>query len=574
MVTAADASGGRYSANSAAWNPLFSLPVPPGNSATLTVWARHRGVPVQLKSIDTEGRQTEHVWAFVRPEKWTWSELGTYPRSALQSRIIVIRGNGDAPDAGLDAVFLADNPSARPTDFLARGQADAANAVVQPTTPAPTEELATARVDLAIDWAAPTYPTTRRQFSLAGFSAFSPEIAGDSRYHEFLAYTAIGNLRYHNMAVLRDSKTSMGWIDVANRRWDAAKINAALAALPAARLGLERVICIPEWPEWMDADHDAALDPDQIDAFAAWCAELVRIVNIEGRHGVTHWEITNERDLVYWLTKDKSAPSPRRHAELANIIIRAAKAMKAVDPTIKTGGPSATRSDLTEELRLFVRHAAPQLDFLSFHAYASGRLDEPDASIMGKTDTIGGHLERIVKMLAEELPGREIETHFNEYNISWTWKTREPRMLDHRGAVFDALVLLQIARTGVTVGNAWNERDGVYGKISNDWTLRPSAHVYHHFNTLLTGRAVSTVSSDPRRVAALAVHGASGPALVLINRTANPQMAALSQSGAPALPSAPRLARIDADGHTRLELPARSLEALLALPPHSVTFLH
>lgn len=228
------------------------------------------------------------------------------------------------------------------------------------------------------------------------------------------------------------------------------------------------------------------------------------------------------------------------------------------------------RSDFVEDLRRFVRATKANMDFLSFHMYASGSTNESDEKIFRKTQMIGENAARIVSMLQEESPDRHIESHLNEYNISWTWKTREPRMTNEKGAIFDALTLIEIAAARVDVGNAWNERDGIYGKMDADHNLRPGAHVFHLFNTRMVGTAFDVVTDSPIAIQSLAVtSGSGGKSLVLINQTDLDRSANILAGDF--LLSERSTLRINSTG--LVESQYSSKDGPLALPQHSVTFI-
>lgn len=570
------ASGGGYAASGRNWEPLLQLNATqiPMDSETVTVWSRYRGVPIQLKTLDAEGKQHERNWSYSRPGNWAWKNLGTYQSSDFEHGFVIIRGKGAKPGAGLDAVWLSSDANSTPPGMnVGRpGEANAENAVIEATEPI-VEDLPTEEVVIEIDWNQPTFPTSPAQFSTAVFSAFDPKVAANPRYHEMMEYLGASMVRYHNMAMMKDSKKkSVGWIDHENQSWDAEKIKAALTAWNPD--GVTKMINIPEWPEWMDEDGNRFLDDDKIDDFAQWCAELVQIVNIDNNLNVEYWEITNELDGLYWL-KQRKKGQPKRIEELAQIHARVAEQMKAVDPTIKTGGPAATRSDLTDDLETFTIAAGPNLDFLSFHAYASGKKTDSDRLIYSKADLIGKFVKDNRAMLDRISPDRRIEAHLNEYNIAWTWRTREPRMLNHKGAVFDALTFIELSENGIDVGNAWNERDGVYGKMSSDYELRPAAHVFHAFNRWLTGQAVEALSSDPMRIVTMAVDGSEGPAFVLVNHTNSDQIALLDPTALEPFGATVGLFQTNEAGLQEFEMkPVPDTINQVAIPPHSVTVLH
>lgn len=90
---------------------------------------------------------------------------------------------------------------------------------------------------------------------------------------------------------------------------------------------------------------------EQLAHAVAW----VRYANVDKRLGVRHWEIGNEN----W--HNQTAPP----AEMAAQVVRFARAMRAVDPTIRIG---ASGSDAAW-WKVFLPLAARDLDFLSVSVY-------------------------------------------------------------------------------------------------------------------------------------------------------------------------------------------------------------
>jgi xylan 1,4-beta-xylosidase len=384
-------------------------------------------------------------------------------------------------------------------------------------------------INVSVDWNNVRGQRTNLSYGMNGFQAFNPANAASAAYNANLTYMNPGAFRYHSMEMMGNSKTSAnGWIDIDNRRWDAEKIDAALRGLTYA--GAVPMINIPTWPSWMDANGDQFLDADQIDAFAAWCAELVRIVNIQYGHGVVYWEPTNERDDVYYVPFANQG-QPDRLDELIDIYNRAAQAMKAVDPSIKVGGPAFARADLYPQVERFVAATINEgtLDFLSMHGYASGDKNESDERIYNRVynaadpsvNSLTKHTADVRAILDRISPNRRIPLWFNEYNISWTFTNNDPRMQNHKGAVFDALALVYLTDNGADATAAWNEKDGIYGKTDGGDTLRPAAHVFNLMNTYMRGDRVATTTSDATAVVVSAVKNdaAKTRAFLVINRS-------------------------------------------------------
>jgi len=571
----AGASGGCYAAAPSDGFVLAEMPVM--NKGTFQVWARYRGSPIVLRTAD--GKEIGPPGPPV--SEWKWECLGTLGAEEGGKRLEVFvpfADKGEEKTSGVDMLALASSGEtaaqldalAKPADAAEMTMPDADVVLKEGAEPSETEtKPVTAKI--LIDWNHPTRATSRRQFSLNIFGGYDPQTASNPQYLKNLKYMDPGLLRYHSMTgMMSDSQTSPhGWIDYGTKTWDGAKIGAALDPVPLRRA--ERLVCIGRWPPWMDQDKDGMLDPDQYDAFAKLCADLVRLLNVDQKRHIEYFEITNERDMTYWLRQMKNGGATQV-AALADIYNRCAAAMKAVDPSIKTGGPAACRGDLLEPLKQFVILTKQNLDFLSYHAYASGNPSEPDASIYNKTETLGKTIISLRGMLDALSPGRHIELHLNEFNICYTHKASDGRMVGNEGAVFDALVFAQMGENGLDVGNAWNECDGTYGKMSRQYVLRPAAHVFHYFNEWLVGQAVAVSSDRKKKVVPFAVIQGKRRNWVLINRSSHANRAVVEFSGMPARDGTAKVAQI-ADG--RVAESTVSLAELgtgVDLPPQSVTF--
>ncbi len=450
-----------------------------------------------------------------------------------------------------------------------------------------------------IDWTRrESLVTTRKHFSVNGQRAFNPEMTNNPAYIRGVRYLNPGLFRYHSTGMYKPSKvksdTSGGnWVDYENKTWHWQKIKNALAGLSFIP-GDEIMINISGWPAWLDADQNGFLDDDQTDAFAAFCADLVRFVNLELKRGVRYWEITNEKDFSYWRrqlasgtenellgAEKQKAPDKPKVAELAAIHNRVARAMKAVDPTIKTGGPAAASGEKNVHPmhRQFIELTLPNLDFFSFHGYPRTRTRTP-AEIYDTPPTFAKNIRWHVELLKKLSPNRHIEVHLNEFNVASNWRLQDKRMHSEEGAVFDSLFMIECARAGADALNAWSEYDAVYGKMDKQFNLRIPAHVYHYFNDWMIGRTVAaspsgvTDGETGKRVVALAVQTKDGDRnFVLINRAREPVRVALKLSGWNPKPGTTlQMARVDCNGVTTGALAVDALAQPLLLPSDSVNF--
>ncbi len=293
-------------------------------------------------------------------------------------------------------------------------------------------------------------------------------------------------------------------------------------------------------------------------------------MNVDLKMGGKYWEGTNEKDGSYWRRPAKGLEPDVQG--LAAIYNATAKAMREVDPTIKIGGPAAMHPLPNAPLIEFAVATKVQLDFLSFHDYASGGVDERDQVIYEKTLIMARDARRLIQRLREAIPDKTIEVHLNESHICYSWKIPEPRMTNHKGAVFDALAMVAFAQvSGLTAANAWNDVERVYGKLQPDGEFRPAAHVYHLMNAYFTGDIVESKSSAPKVVVpfGIARAEAKGDAFVLINRSNATQTVTLKSSSTAGLKWS--AAVINGDGY-KTSNAVTPFAAPVTLTPHSVNF--
>ncbi|MDX2019615.1 MAG: hypothetical protein SF187_05190 [Deltaproteobacteria bacterium] len=366
---------------------------------------------------------------------------------------------------------------------------------------------------ISVDWNKPTgAESTSAQYGLNLFKVYNPSVSQQNpAYKRELARMAPGMLRIHSWNMMGDSASGDGWIRdgvKASYAWDETKIVAALKDVTP--VGSLAMMNIPAWPSFLGSS-DKPLDPSKLDAFADFCAQLVQIVNVKAKYGIKYWEVTNERDGVY----------SGKGADLAAVVLAAAKAMRKVDPTIKVGGPAFTQP-WHQTVGDFLTASVAQLDFISYHTYSTG---DGKAPLQGLFDSAAG-LGGIAKYMRGEIAKRttrKLEVFHNEYNISWA--PPDARMNGVEGAVFDALALMSFAGSEVAGSAAWNEADGWYGKLDGELNPRPASYVFELFNRLAVGKVVKASSDDDKTVSAMAVSRGDAKALFLVNRTTAAVMA-------------------------------------------------
>jgi Glycosyl hydrolases family 39 len=399
------------------------------------------------------------------------------------------------------------------------------------------------KITTTVDWNAIKGTVTSLGFGVNAFQGFRPDSFNSSTYQQNMLVMKPGLIRFHNGSALQDSSTPDGLIDSARKSWDVKKVKSALAASVSAfgQQQPQRMINIPTWPDWMDADRDGFLDRDRFDDYARLCADLVKIVNRDAHFKVKYWEITNEKDDRYFTQFHsnsgwgglKDPAKPDRLNDLIAIYNQVASAMKKVDRNIRVGGPGISRADLQPFYVPFIKGTVDRLDFFSYHFYATGSADTPDAEVFNAARKVGDYTASIVKVLKETSPTRKIPAMLDEYNISWTWETRDPRMTNHKGVVFDALSTIEALSNGAIATLVWNEKDGIYGKMDDQCQLRIGGHFLKLMNQFTIGDYVLTATNNRDIINSFAVRnpGLGRRTYLSINRSNHAQQIQIKFTG-------------------------------------------
>ena len=363
----------------------------------------------------------------------------------------------------------------------------------------------TSNITINADFTNPTGKNIhKKQFGLNLFQAFNPAVAGNpgnATYKTNMIATHPSHVRYHSWEMIGTGANS--WVK-SDGDWDAAKINNAMTG--ANSWNPEVLINIPWFPtskNWGDAN--GKLKTGNYTDFANWCAQLVQIINIQQGRNVKYWEITNERDVIY----NGSC------TELGNIFNQVAAAMKAVDPTIKVGGPAFAQpfAEHVNNIDDFMEASKNTVDFISYHSYITDQ-NLPNQDIF---DNTWGWITGIIKEAWSRHSTRTIEFHHNEYNISYN--PPMTAMTTEAGMVFDALMMVSMIENGADVADAWNEADGWYGKLDYFYNRRPASYLYENLNKNYNEAPVYTsTTTDSKKIMELASKSGNTVQMLIINR--------------------------------------------------------
>jgi xylan 1,4-beta-xylosidase len=250
---------------------------------------------------------------------------------------------------------------------------------------------------------------------------------------------------------------------------------------------------------------------DLVDAF---------VRHVRQRYGaeeVRRWyfEVWNEPNLAgFWEGADQAA-----YLQLYDVT---ARAVKAVDPALRVGGPATAGAAWVPEFLAHVATAGSPVDFVTTHTYGvdGGFLDEKgkeDTRLSASPDAIVADVRRAREQIrASAHP--DLPLFFTEWSASYT-----PRDVVHDSYVSAPYILTKLKQVGgIAQGMSyWTYSDlfeesgppptpfhGGFGLMNREGIRKPAWFAYKYLH-MLTGRSVPTddagaeASVDGGRVAAL-----------------------------------------------------------------------
>lgn len=424
------------------------------------------------------------------------------------------------------------------------------------SAPRPSSTTAiTAKV--SVDWANTVAQTTPFTFGSNDYEITKPEAAADRVYQSRVAELGIRLIRIH-YAGLSDR-----WTNPTTKTWDEAKIKTGYDVSYIQQATI--IQNIPGWPKWMRQSQDGLLDASEYDNYAAFCAQLVEILNRRQQRKVVYWEPLNEQDVRY----EKAG----KLDELWKIYNKAATAMKRQDSQIKVGGPVLTW-DEPKRLAAFLEACKSNVDFISWHRYGSGDASASTDTLMSYTPNYKTQVQEFRKLAKQYIPNRNVPLLLGEYNINYNWQSGETRQNTQIGAAWFASVHKNLADAGIDMATSWHLKDGVYGLIDPQNNLRPAATVFAWGIKYLIGKVIRTDSDHPF-VEAMAVWQADGGrSLLLINKSGGLASLSVQATQMAAKPKSLLMLSLDGTGLKSTTLATATLEQQpLTLNPYALVLL-
>ncbi len=183
-------------------------------------------------------------------------------------------------------------------------------------------------------------------------------------------------------------------------------------------------------------------------------AEWVRWANIKNDYKIKYWELGNELEGSWELghiLPDGTKITGEIFARRFNAF---AKAMKAVDPTIKTGGP-ASSNDRGAFIKEVLRDSGELVDFVSFHSYPVKNRHKEEAEFFNAVRSLKPAMDRIHGWIEQYQPERkgEIEIAITEWNSQ---VVENRTTADLMNGLWCTMWIGEMFRNGVTFANQWD----------------------------------------------------------------------------------------------------------------------
>ena len=476
------ASGGKAVSIQQAWQPLLRAALPENEANGFQIWVHYKAGPLLVKADLPDG-QKDLQWLWNAPENFQWKSAGTFSRDALGRGIVIIRGGNDQKAPILDAVVLAP-------------------ATVKTLPPfAPNDALPPLTLEASVNWNKIVGEMKPQLWGVNDYEVLDPKNAADAQFQKLLSDLNPPLIRIHSGGIVD------AWTNAQARSWDVEKIRAGLNA--STGYGDAKIMLnIAHWPGWLSTNE--ILTPEEEDQFAALMGDLARLMRDDIKRPIDYWELTNEFDTTY--ERNEQLPA------LWRVFNKCAAAVKGAEPKAKIGGPAFSWPK-PEWLEGLFQNCAANVDFVTWHNYASGEIYDDNATILSKPAHIAEMARDVTAAAQKYVPDKKLEFFLSELNIKWVWEPIERRHGNNIGALFLASTLHHLATTDIDGVTMWHAKGNAYGLIDADDNLRLTGQLYQWSSKYLHGQLCAAKSSDESALEIIALQRANNQkTLLLLNK--------------------------------------------------------
>ncbi len=457
----------------------------PGSNSSYTVWACVRNLDIEVRSailnpVKFKGQGKE----------WHWISLGRYTTRQIGTTFALYglpTGKGFAPDTGIDAVILVSDAAFIPCGVFQgySGRED--------TATSPTSQQSTAQAEYMIRNLNPGLEISPFIAS-ANAHGLAPHMP-DHKDWDKLMLRFYGN---NMLAPLFKTKTVQ---EEGEPAWDFESIDKFLKRA-REQWQVREIMMFPQWT--VKGKDGAPPTREQLDSGVRLLMQLVE------RYGTKK----NPLYVRYWVLSDEwpcGGYWKKNYKEFAEYYARLVKEVKKFNPELIVGGPVDCwpNDTITAELLKI----CPELDFIAWNMFITGRADTPLASIFQRTSLIKTFL-RSSRELGRRWHKKDVPVFITSLGPNYhAWDPQDLRLAEPVMGVWHALAINYMAEEGCTAGLFYNvrardcgffgpndqlsQKSGMQPADMNPQTvnLRPSGRIVEFYKKYLAGKKLLPVAA-------------------------------------------------------------------------------
>lgn len=457
----------------------------PDKALSYTIWACVRNLDIEIRSSILDPRQFKGAG-----KEWRWISLGRYDSRQIGAAFSLygIPGEGGfAADAGLDTILLVPDDT-----FIPRGVFQGYSGKEETADVSPARQDAQ-RIEYRIDNLNPG-----REISpfIAGANAHGLEqhMPDNAEWDKVMLRFYGGNL----LAPLFGAKANPGPGETA---WNFESIDKFITRA-RQQWQVKEIMMFPQW--WIIGSNGAPPTREQLDDGVRMLMQLVE------RYGkkdtplyVRYWVLNDEWPCGgYW---------KKNYREFAGYYARLVREAKKFNPELIIGGPVDCWPNDTITAELL--KACPELDFIAWNMFITGRADSPLDALFQRTSFIKTCL-RSSRELGRRHHGKDVPVFITSLGPNYhAWDPLDLRLGEPVMGVWHALALNYMAEEGCAAGLFYNVRArdcGFFGPAdplalksgmqpadidSRTVNLRPAGRVVEFYKKHLPGKKLLPAAS-------------------------------------------------------------------------------
>jgi hypothetical protein len=326
-----------------------------------------------------------------------------------------------------------------------------------------------------------------KMFGLTIWDGTQNGINNDTNYKAAVSDLNLSIVRFHAYEMTQNLNNK-SWYNTATQQWRTSVIDGCLQAQNAQN----KLISIFNFPQWLSTNGIDVKNMNVSNAqiYADWCANLVQIVNVQLGRNVKYWTVFNELENNY----------SSNIQDLATIYLACYTKMKLIDPTIKIGAFAVSQPWWNNAAQQsFYYTTRNNLDFIDYHLYGRDFSNVANNFLYNDANYLGyGGVDNVRNLATAAGVPLAVPIWLSESNIVYSY-TNDPegKMATNVGAVWDALLFESaIKAKAISSISLFNDRDGVYGKLSSNNTKRPAYYNLKILSNNFYGTFVNSLSSD------------------------------------------------------------------------------